>query len=104
MDSFENMARKTGIEILEISDKNIKAKGMHMSKAIVSFDVNKTFIISYPDTGVFILFKGSDTLSTGDKYNSCIENGKTTREIVFQSRNAAAIFVLGKTGNTHSWK
>ena len=32
------------------------------------------------------------------------ETGRTTREFILQSRNAAAQFVLGPSGATGSWK
>ena len=32
------------------------------------------------------------------------ETGRTTREFILQSRNAAARFVLGPSGQTGDWK
>lgn len=48
--------------------------------------------------------KGSYTASSDNKYQEYIFEGKTIKSIVFQSRNAAAQFVLGDTGQTKCWK
>ena len=92
-------------EILEISRDDIAiARGAFLPNAVLTFQDDETSIISYPDTGVFILFKGSVAASTDEKYRDSIgSDGRTNREIVFQSRNAAAEFVLGEGGRTNYW-
>lgn len=103
---FETIAQQIGIEILQITENGIViAKGICIPEAVTSFDDNNTSVISYPDTGVFILFKDSYASSLEEKYKPYIDsNRKTNREIVFQSKNAAAQFVLGETGRTNNWK
>lgn len=86
-------------------DDNIIATGVDIPEALISFDDNGTSVISYPDTGIFVLFRGSYASSTENKYKPYIGNDrKTTKEIVFQSKNAAAQFVLGKKGRTNYWR
>lgn len=103
---FETIAQQIGIEILQITENGIViAKGICIPEAVTSFCDNNTSTISYPDTGVFILFKDSYASSSEYKYKPYIDsNRKTNREIVFQSKNAAAQFVLGETGRTNNWK
>lgn len=105
-DSFHTIAKQSEIEILQIiRDGTAIAKGIHIPKAVTSLDDNGKSAISYSDTGVFILFCGSNAFSPEEKYKSYIDkSGKTTREIIFQSRNAAAQFVLGKQGRTNCWE
>ena len=104
--NFEIIAKQTGIPILQITENGVViAKGICIPEAVTSFCDNNTSTISYPDTGVFILFKDSYASLLEDKYKPYIDsNRKTNREIVFQSKNAAAQFVLGKTGRTNDWK
>ena len=104
--TFEEMANVTKATIQHIEINGIIiAKGIHMPDSIISFCDNDNLIIGYPDTGVFILFKDSHTCTANEKYEKYINNNrKTNREIIFQSRNAAAEFVLGKKGNTNYWK
>lgn len=94
------------IKVLQISKSNVAiATGIYIPEALMSFDDNDTSVISYPDTGVFVLLRGSYTSSTENKYKPYIgKDRKTTREIVFQSRNAAAQFVLGNQGCTNCWQ
>lgn len=100
------MAIQTEMEILSIDKNGVSAKGIHVSEAIATLDDAQISAKGYPDTGVFVLFKGSDVSPTvKGKYKQYIDaNGKTTKEIVFQSRNAAAQFVLGDKGRTNDWK
>lgn len=100
------VAKQAEIQILQISKNDIAiAKGVHIPEAVMSFDDSNKSVISYPDTGIFVLFKGSRVSSTADKYKPYIGTDcKTTREIVFQSKNAAAQFVLGDQGRTNDWK
>lgn len=103
--SFEEMAKQNKIEILQIKENNIEAKGIYIPEAIISFNDDKKAIIGYPDTGVFMLFKGSYTSSTENRYKMYInEDHRTTRDIIFQSKNAAAQFVLGNNGRSNYWK
>lgn len=104
--SFETIVQQVGMEILQITENGIViAKGICIPEAVTSFCDNNTSTISYPDTGVFILFKDSYASSLEDKYKLYIDsNRKTNREIVFQSKNAAAQFVLGSKGGANYWK
>lgn len=106
MISFENIAQQVGIPVLQITkDRIVLAKGIHIPETIASLCDDNTSTISYPDTGIFILFKGSHVFSAADRYEQYTdENHRTNREIVFQSRNAAAQFVLGETGRTNNWQ
>lgn len=103
--SFEGMATSLKIPILNI-EKNgrIIARGIHIAEAISIFKDNGILTVSYPDTGVFILFKDSHIASTNEKIKQYLNGFNTTREIVFQSRDAAAKFVLGESGRTNDWK
>lgn len=103
--SFESMADQLGTPVWKITEDGVvAAKGIHIPEAVAFFDDYNTSAISYPDTGVFILFKGSYTSSLEDKYKSYIDsNRKTNREIVFQSKNAAAQFVVGSKGRSNYW-
>lgn len=104
--NFKAIAKQMGIHILEITENEaILAKGIHIPEALLAFKDGDTSIRGYPDTGVCILFKGSNSSSTEEKYKPYIDTDhKTIREIVFQSRNAAAQFVLGSKGRTNHWK
>lgn len=104
--NFESIAQQTGTQILQITkDDFVIAKGVYIPEAVACFCDNNISVIGYPDTGVFILFKGSYASSLEDKYKPYIDsNKKTNREIIFQSKNAAAQFVLGSEGNTNYWK
>ena len=99
-------AKQAEIQLLQIFENNIAiARGVHIPEAVMSFNDSNKSAISYPDTGIFVLFKGSHAASTEDKYKPYIGIGqKTNREIIFQSRNAAAQFVLGDKGRTNDWK
>ena len=82
----------------------INANGLYVKNGVFVYEDNGRLIKSYPDTGVFVLFEGSQTVCTDEKFNDCIQNGRTTKTIVFQSRRAAARFVLGETGKTNDWE
>lgn len=99
------MAKDIYPKKLKIEKDNISAKGIYIPDAIFSFDDDKKSILSYPDMGIFVLLTGSHAdISVKEKYLPYIKDGKTTRTIIFQSRNAAARFVLGDKGNTNSWQ
>lgn len=103
--TFTGIERQTGIQILQINKGTIFAEGIYIPRALFSFDDDKKSILSYPDMGIFVLPAGSQAnLPAKEKYLSYIKDGKTTRTIIFQSRNAAAKFVLGETGSTNDWK
>lgn len=104
--SFESIAKQIGMQTLQITENDIViARGIYIPNAVTSFRDDDTSTISYPDTGVFVLFKDSFASSTEDKYRPYIDANRTTnREIVFQSRNAAAQFVLGDQGRTNHWR
>ena len=105
---FETMAKQSKAEILQITNEKsqIIARGIWMQDAMAVLQDNSICWSSYPDTGVFVLFQGSQAaLPEAGKYAACISTDqKTTREIVFQSRNAAAQFVLGNIGRTNHWE
>lgn len=103
--SFEILARQAGLSILNIMENdNVIASGFFIPKAVAAFHDDNISAISYSDTGVFVLFKGSFTYSSDDKYNAYINTERrTNREILFQSKNAAAQFVLGDKGRTNHW-
>lgn len=102
MITFENMAG-TGMKIYKIERDGVSAKGIYIPEAIAMLDDAGISAKGYPDTGVFVLFKGSSASSK--KCAQYIDkNEKTTRELVFQSRNAAAQFVLGEKGRTNDWE
>lgn len=103
--NFEDMVDKADMRVLEIKESHAEARGIYTPEALFSYDDDGQSVISYPDTGVFVLLRGSHAECTADKYKDYINHEKkTTREIVFQSRNAAAQFVLGEQGRTDSWK
>lgn len=104
--NFELIAEQMKIPRLEIIRGEKKAMGAHIPTGVFSYKDSKTSIMSYVDTGVFVLFRGSYAGSSVEKkYKQYIDKDqKTICEIIFQSRNAAAQFVLGKTGRTDSWK
>ena len=103
--NFETIAKQAKLQILQITENGIViAKGICIPEAVTSFCDNNASTISYPDTGVFILFKDSYASSLEEKYKPYIDsNRKTNREIVFQSKNAAAQFVLGNKGRANHW-
>lgn len=105
MMNFEEAATQLG-KILSIDKEGVIARGIHISEVITTINDAQISAKSYPDTGIFVLFKGSDVSpAVKEKYKQYIDvDGKTTKEIVFQSRNAAAQFVLGDKGRTNDWK
>lgn len=104
--NVESMIGQLEIPVLKIIEEGREiAKGIYLPEAVASFKDDNKSAIGYPDTGVFILFKGSRAASAENKYKQYIDiNGNTTKEIIFQSRNAAAKFVLGDRGSTDYWK
>lgn len=107
MGTFEKMVKGTEMQTLTIHTDDFTAEGIYIPEAVFSFHDADRSDISYSDTGVFILFKGSHIHCPAEKkYEAYIDKTLkvTTREIAFQSRNAAARFVLGDKGNTNSWQ
>ena len=107
MEAFKKMAKNVQMQTLAINTDVFTAEGIHIPEAVFSFCDAERSEISYSDTGVFILFKGSHVHCPAEKkYEAYIDKTLeiTTREIVFQSRNAAAKFVLGEKGRTEDWK
>ena len=105
MESFEEMAKRAGMQKLQIEKGGISAKGIYIPNALFSFDDDQKSILSYPDMGIFILLPESHAFFPAkEKYLPYIKEGKTTRTIIFQSRNAAAQFVLGESGRPRDWK
>lgn len=104
--NIEEMARRTGYTVLQIErNEKILAQGAHFPNAVAAAKDDSVSTITYPDTGVFVLFIGSHSTSEDRKYAQCLDAAqRTIKEIVFQSRNAAAQFVLGATGKTDDWK
>ena len=87
-----------------LRNDEIIARGVHFDKMVLTAEDGEISAISSKDTGVFVLFKGSHSVTTDKKYTKYVENGITTRELAFQSKNAAAQFVLGISGRTNHWK
>ena len=104
--TFEEMAIKSNNTIMHIEENGlIIARGIHIENSLLTFKDNDISVISYPDTGTFVLFKGSNVFSRLKKHKNYVDDrGYTKTEIVFQSKNAAAEFVLGKKGRTNHWK
>ncbi len=75
-----------------------------MQNTICTFKDSGNTTNSYSDMGVFLLFEGSQTMSTDNEYAKFIKDGRTTANIIFQSRNAAAEFVTNNTRGTDFWK
>ena len=83
----------------------IEAYGLYIQNIIFTFKENNGKPTnSYSDMGVFLLFEGSQTMSTDNEYAKFIKDGRTTANIIFQSRNAAAKFVAGEKYYTNFWK
>ncbi len=96
---------KTDSNVVFMQMKNgIDAHGLYVKNGVFIYEDNGCSIKSYLDTGIFMLFEGSQTVCTDEKFKNFIINGRTTKNIIFQSRNAAAQFVLGNYGNTGSWE
>lgn len=93
-------------QILTIKKDGKKASGIYVPNAVFAYKDSGTSVVSYVDTGVFVLFARSNASDTVDqKYERYIgKDRKTKREIIFQSRNAAAQFVLGEAGRANHWK
>ena len=102
-DIVKKLLEESEIEYMDFPDGN-SAFGIYIENAVFVFHDAQMCVKSYPDTGVFLLLKGSYTASSDNKYQEYILEGKTIKNIIFQSRNAAAQFVLGNTGQTNCWK
>lgn len=101
----EKLLHREENEYLKISEDGTEASGIYFPNAVLTFRDGDSSVISYSDTGVFILFRGSDINSKNiisEKYLD--ENSRTIKDVVFQSRNMAAKAVLGDKGCTNSWK
>ena len=103
---FGSSERKAAVNVLQIErDGEVIAKGIYIQEAITAFHDSGTEAVSYKDTGVFILFAKSRAFSAEGKCAKFVDaDGRTVRDIIFQSRNAAAQFVLGAAGSTNCWK
>ena len=95
----EKLLHREENEYLKISDEGTEASGIYFPNAVLTFRDGDSSVISYSDTGVFILFRGSDINS-----KNIISESRTIKDVVFQSRNMAAKAVLGDKGCTNSWK
>lgn len=105
METFEKAVECAKMQELKIVKNGIQAYGIYVPNTLFVFDDDKKSILSYPDMGIFVLLTGSHAdISVKEKYLPYIKDGETTRTIIFQSRNAAARFVLGDKGNTNSWQ
>ncbi|MBS4786038.1 MAG: hypothetical protein KH009_08000 [Clostridiales bacterium] len=95
--TFEEMVKSKILPLKLRKDDEVVARGVHIPYALLTFEDDDSSVISYPDTGVFVLFQGSSAFSREKKYEPYIDSPQrtTNREIVFQSRDAAAKFVLG---------
>ena len=94
---------ESSVVFMQMKD-GINAHGLYVRNGVFVYEDNGRLIKSYPDTGVFVLFEGSQTICTDKEFEDCIQDGRTIKTIVFQSRNAAAQFVLGNAGRTNDWK
>lgn len=103
---FGSSERKAAVNVLQIEkDGEVIAKGIYIEKAVTAFHDSGAEAVSYKDTGVFILFAKSRAFSAEGKCAKFVDaDGGTVRDIIFQSRNAAAQFVLGDAGSTNCWK
>ena len=101
---FEPAEKKA--EVLQIErDGEVIAKGIYIPEAMTAFHDSGAEAVSYKDTGVFILFAKSRAFPAEGKCAKFVDaDGRTVRDIIFQSRNAAAQFVLGDAGSTNCWK
>lgn len=101
---FEPADKKA--DVLQIErDGEVIAEGIYIKNAVTAFHDSGAEAVSYKDTGVFILFAKSRAFSANGKCGKFIDaDGRTERDIIFQSRNAAAQFVLGDSGSTNCWK
>lgn len=87
-----------------VQDGEILAKGVYLPEAIISLIDNGKYTKSYSDMGVFILLKGSKVIANVSALSDFICNNVTSKDLIFQSRNSAAKFVLGEKGHTNDWK
>ena len=102
--TFESLAESGGVEILVINGE-VVARGIWVEDAVALLHDGAVNAKSYSDTGVFVLVRGSPARGAGAGAARYLdETGRTTREFILQSRNAAAQFVLGPSGATGSWK
>ena len=101
---FEPADKKA--DVLQIErDGEVIAKGIYIEKAVTAFHDSGEEAVSYKDTGVLILLAKSRAFSAEGKCAKFVDaDGMTVRDIIFQSRNAAAQFVLGDSGRTNCWK
>lgn len=87
-----------------VQSGEIIAKGIYLPETVFSFSDNGEFTTSYSDMGIFILLKGSKVFAKCNNFCKYIFNNETNKTLIFQSRNAAAKFVLGEKGHTNDWK
>lgn len=87
-----------------IQNGEIIAKGIYLPETVFSLSDNGKQTASYSDMGVFILLKGSKVFANDYNFSEFISNKETNKTLIFQSRNAAAKFVLGQKGHTNDWK
>ena len=93
----------------EKDGRTIRATGYYIQDALMYFNDDGECTTSYSDTGIVILLPGSDVsddaLACHDQHLSkYVSDGKITRMIAFQSRHAAAQFVLGGSGQVRDWQ
>ncbi|MBO4693360.1 MAG: hypothetical protein J5659_03080 [Clostridia bacterium] len=87
-----------------VRNGEIIAKGIYLPKAVFLMQDNGGLTKSYSDMGVFILLKGSKVLASDNILSDYICDNVTSKDLIFQSRNLAAKFVLGDKGHTNVWK
>lgn len=101
----EKLLHREENEYLKISEDGTEASGIYFPNAVLTFRDGDSSVISYSDTGVFILLRGSDINSKNIIFEKYLdENSRTIKDVVFQSRNMAAKAVLGDKGCTNSWE
>lgn len=90
MMNFEEAATQLG-KILSINKEQISAKGIHISEVITTINDAQISAKSYPDTGIFVLFKGSDVSpAVKEKYKQYIDaNGKNNQRDCFSKQECS---------------
>mgnify|MGYP001031898888 CR=1 FL=1 len=80
----DKLLDESEIEYMDFPDDN-SAFGIYIENAVFVFHDAQMCVKSYPDTGVFLLLKGSYTASSDNKYQEYILEGKTIKNIIVMS-------------------
>lgn len=87
-----------------VRNNEIIAKGIYLPATVFLMQDSGGLTKSYSDMGVFVLLKGSKVISENNNFCEFICENKTKKNLIFQSRNSAAKFILGENGHTNDWK